>query len=184
MKNNKYFWVYLTIGILVLGGIAAYLFLGKTKTVTFTQDNLTYEITKNKITKNAVVKISYPITDDVESADFMGKKITMVPFAVNFTCAASNAAFFDIDSFDNIVASFNEGDTVSKPITQNEGFLEKLEKYEIKEFSIDFFDSEDKGKIAKCSSKEKGNENIKFEVYRDYSGVPSLFGVKIGVFGK
>lgn len=200
MKDKKNIWLYILVGVVVLGGAVWYLVWGRTKvteedgflkiekdnivteTTTFIQDELSYEITKNRVTRNAVVKISYPISDDTESMDFLGEEVTMVPFTVNFSCAMFNASFFDIDAFNETVASFNDEDTTTEPITKNEGFLEKLGEYEITEFSINFFDSEDQGKIAKCSSKEKGNENIKFEVFRDYTGLGSFFGVEIGVF--
>ncbi len=200
MKNKKKYLMYIVIAIFVVGGIVAYFLFGRTKvseeegmvkiekdnivteTTTFLLDDLSYEITKNRISKNASIKISYPIPDDVEYTDFLGEQITSVPFVVNFACVMFNASFFDLDAYQEIIEPFNEEGSESTPITENEIFAEKMQGYEIKDFSIEFIDQEDQDIIAKCSSKNKGNENIKFDVYRDYTGIGSFFGVEIGVF--
>lgn len=155
-----------------------------TETVTYidSENGITYEITKNKITKNARIDMQYPIADDAESTDFLGQQITLVPFTVNLSCAMFNAAFFDPESFKDTVASFSEDDPEAQPITANEEFSTKLEGYKVTSFTMNYFDKEDNGKIAKCSSEAKGNESIKFETYRDYSSMGSFFGMEIGVY--
>lgn len=199
-KNLKI--VLSAIGILVVGGLIYYfLFLRTditetdnaleirednivTEKVTYvdTENNFTYEFNKNKVTKNATLDITYPVADeDVNTTGFDGEEATMAPFLINFTCAILNASFFDQEEFEEIAESFgNEGE--AKPVTEDEEFAEILEDYTISSFTLSFIDQEDNEKIAKCSSNAAGVENITFEVYRDYSEIPSLFGGEIGVF--
>jgi hypothetical protein len=199
MKDKKK-WVYVVIGVVALIGLVAYLIWGRTKvtekdgvtqvekdrivteTVTYIRDDISYAITKNKITKTASVKISYPIPDDDEIVDFFGEKVTMVPFTVNFSCVIFNAAFFDIEGYNEIISSFGNEEASEEAITEDEEFLNKLGDYKVTEFYVDFFDAENQEKIAMCKSKEKGNENIKFEAFRDYADMKSFFGAQIGVF--
>jgi hypothetical protein len=154
-----------------------------TETLTYTDTNgIEYKLNKNKLTKTADISIAYTIADDVEYLDWFGTKATMAPFTINFTCAILNTAFFDPEQYQEAVKSFNKDATNTQPITSDTTFASKLEGYKISSFTINFSDKETSEKIAMCTSEAKGVESIKFESYRDYSNVGSLFGTQIGVF--
>lgn len=153
-----------------------------TDTVTYINEDIIYKITRNKVTKNATIEMDYPIPDDVESFDFLGSQVTMIPFTVNFSCATLNAAFFDPEAYQNMVAVFNDNTEETEPVTENSEFAEKLEDYTITEFQINFNDQEDKGKIAMCQSENANINEMKFEVYRDYSELGSFLSTEIGIF--
>lgn len=152
------------------------------ETATYIDEGARYDINKNKLTRTAEVTVSRAVGDSDEYMDWLGQKSTAMPFTINLSCALFTAAFFDPDNFREAVKGLNQNGAESEPITQDNEFAAKLEGFRITKFVAVFSDAETDENIASCSSTGKGNENISFEVLRDYSGVGSLFGSEIGKY--
>jgi len=145
-------------------------------------DNVSYvdgdsEITihRNKAIKKASVSMNYKIKDEDEYGDFLGQKMTFTPFLINITCAMFNTAIFNPEALEET----REND--DSEINDNK-MNSYLEGYETNKISINFIDAEDNKPIASCESVQAGNENINFDISRDYSEIGSMFGAEIGKY--
>jgi hypothetical protein len=153
--------------------------------INYTDKNgMQYDIVKNKVTKQAEITMQYPVPDNIEYGEFLGKKTTLMPFAFNLTCGMFNAAFFDQAKFQETVDGLNSagGDSSKPAIADDQEFKDKLEGYTVVFFAINFYDKEDNAKIARCASRDKDIKKAQVEVFRDYTGVPSFLDVKLGDF--
>jgi hypothetical protein len=150
-----------------------------TQETSYEKDGNLFRFTKNRITKTASFDMVYNLADKDEFSDFMGTKITTVPFLVNFLCGTLNQAFFDPEALKAAIASNSADTTKATNITDDNQFKNALAGYKVSEFSLDFKDKA--GQIATCQSTQKGFENIKFTVVRDFSSYDSFLGQKIGV---
>jgi len=184
MHKKIYFTLSILLAVLFLGGCSK---VEQTETGTkitenkIITDDVSYvdgdsEVTihRNKATKNASVAMKYKIKDEDEFTDFFGQKVTSSPFLINLTCAMFNAAVFNPESLKDLQESDD---------TESENKMNSyLDGYTTNKISIEFIDAEDNQPIASCESEKAGNENIKFDVSRDYSDVGSMFGAEIGKY--
>ncbi len=145
-----------------------------TDDVSYVTDDTEVTIRRNKVTKQASIEMVYKIKDEDEYDDFMGEQMTMVPFLVNTSCSLFTTAIFDPEAF----AEWEEDEKAQKD-DQMDSYLEG---YTTNKITIKFVDAENNEKIANCESTKAGLENIKFDIFKDYSDVSSLFGIKIGEY--
>ncbi|MFH1585852.1 MAG: hypothetical protein ABIB79_03730 [archaeon] len=183
-KNQKYI-----LGSIVVGAIVIWaLFIGFSKTVdegvtgresilteslAFSDENMQGQITKNKLTNTASIDISFSINDTDEYMDFFGEKVTAVPMMVNLFCGLFTTAFFNPSALQELQS---EGNITS----ENNDLTSLVGDTTIQSAKITFIDKETNQKIADCTATGANWEDIKFNVYRDYSDVGSLFGAQIG----
>ena len=145
-----------------------------TDDVSYVDGDSEVTIHRNKVTKNASVVIKYKIKDEDEYTDFFGQKVTSSPFLINLTCAMFNAAVFNPEALKDL-----EG---SEDVQTENKMNSYLDGYTTNKISINFIDAEDNYPIASCESEKVGNENIKFNISRDYFDVGSMFGAEIGKY--
>ncbi len=150
-----------------------------TQETSYIKDGNLFKFTKNRITKTATFDMVYTLADKDEFSDFMGTKVTTVPFLINFLCGTLNQAFFDPEALKATLASSSADTTKVSAVTDDNQFKNTLAGYKVSQFSLDFKDKA--GQIATCQSNQKGFENMKFTVVRDFSAYDSFFGQKIGV---
>jgi hypothetical protein len=194
----KKYYLIVAVALLLVGGIAYYIFSNKvevdkeggvltkkdaiiTQQTSYEKDGTLFKFTKNRISKTANVEMQYGISDKDEFTDFMGEKITIAPFLINFLCATLNTAFYDPESLKDATSSAQANEDKAKNITEDSQFKSSLEGYKITDFKLEFKDKESNEQIASCQSYQKGFGNIKFVTVRDYSGYSSFLGQKIGV---
>lgn len=198
MKNKKFtLLIPIVLLLIIVGGIVYYVFSNRievdkeggvttkkdtvvTQEVTYEKDGTVFKFTKNRVSKTATVEMKYGISDKDEFTDFLGSKVTMAPFFINLLCGSLNRAFFDPESLNEAT----EGADKAKNLTEDNQFKSALEGYRVSDFKIEFMDKESNEQIATCQSSQKGFENIKFIVTRDYSAYGSFLGHKIGVIPK
>lgn len=143
-----------------------------TESLYFDDSDMDGKIMKNKLTKTATVEINQYIDDETEYMDFLGEKVTGVPFIVNIGCGLFGLAFFNQSALADLQ---EEGNMTSEDNQQI-----SLEDYTVKSASIIFLDKETNEKIAECTSTGPTWDDINFKAYRDYSDVGSFFGAEIG----
>lgn len=148
--------------------------------VSYEKDGTVFKFTKNRVNRTAIINMQYPMADKDEYGDFMGSQVTMAPFMVNLLCGMLNQAFYDPEALQEASKDASQ----AAKITEDSEFKSALEGYKVSEFKIDFKDKETNEPIASCQSNQKGFENIKFTVTRDYSDTPSFFNQQIGVVQK
>lgn len=194
---NKKITLPIMLLIILAGGIGYYVFTNKVEVdkeggvttkkdalvaqeVSYEKDGTVFKFTKNRVNRTALINMQYPIADKDEYSDFMGTQVTMAPFMVNLLCGMLNQAFYDPQALQKASKDASQ----AAKITEDSEFKNALEGYKVAEFKIDFKDKETNEPIASCQSGQKGFENIKFTVVRDYSKVASFFGQQIGVVQK
>lgn len=150
-----------------------------TQETSYIKDGNLFKFTKNRITKTATFDMVYTLADKDEFSDFMGTKVTTAPFLINLLCGTLNKSFFDPAALQAASASSSADTSKASNVTDDNQFKNALTGYKVTEFSLDFKDKA--GEIASCQSNQKGFENIKFTVVRDYSAYNSFLGQKIGV---
>jgi hypothetical protein len=153
-----------------------------TQELSYIKDGNLFKFTKNRITKTAKFSMVYTFAEKDEFLDFMGTKVTSVPFTINLFCGTLNQAFFDTEALKAAMASSSADTTKASSVTDDNQFKNTLAGYKVTEFILDFKDKS--GQIATCQSTQKGFENMKFTVVRDYSSTASFFRQKIGVVSK
>gem|GEM_PF-2245055 len=142
--------------------------------VSYVTDVSEVTIHRNKVTKKADVDMKYKIKDQDEYTEALGQKSTMVPFLVNATCSMLTTAVFEPEK----LSQLSDADK-SKEDDQMNNYLKG---YTPTGFKLSFLDAETSENIASCESSQAGNNNIKFQVFRDYNNVGSILNAKIGVF--
>ena len=190
---NKKIALPILLLVVIAGGIIFYIFSNKvevdkeggvttkkdavvTQEVSYEKDGTTFKFTKNRLTKSANIEMQYGIPDKDEYGDFLGNKVTMAPFLINLLCSTLNQAFYDPQK----PQEASQDASQAAKLTEDSEFKSALEGYKVTDFKMEFKDKETNEFIATCQSSQKGFENIKFTVVRDYSGVDSFFGQKIG----
>ncbi|SRR6266568_1230932 len=153
-----------------------------TQETSYVKDGNLFKFTKNRITKTATFDMVYTLADKDEFSDFMGTKVTTAPFLINLLCGTLNQSFFDPAALKAAMASSSADTSKAGSVTDDNQFKNALTGYKVTDFSLDFKDKA--GQIATCQSSQKGFENIKFTVVRDYSAYNSFLGQKIGVVQK
>lgn len=151
-----------------------------TDDVSYIEDGVEVTIKRNKVTKKASVEMIYNIKEDDEYDDFLGEKVTMIPTIFNMTCSMLTMSMFDQGRLEKLI---EDGELNKSEDPKDEEIKNHLEGYTVEKISIKFIDAESGEDIAHCESRMAGNENIKVDIFRDYSDVSSLFDVKIGDFG-
>jgi hypothetical protein len=151
-----------------------------TDDVSYIEDGTEVTIKRNKVNKKASVEMIYNIKDEDEYDDFLGEKVTMVPMMFNMACSMLTMSMFDPEGLEKLI---EEGELKEGEDPKDEEMKNHLEGYTVEKISIKFIDAESREDIAYCESRMAGNENIKVDIFRDYSDVSSLFDVKIGDFG-
>lgn len=148
--------------------------------VSYEKDGNVFKFTKNRVNRTAIINMQYPLADKDEYSDFMGSQVTMTPFMVNMLCGLLNQAFYEPEKLQEATKESSQ----AASITEDDEFKNALDGYRVSEFRINFKDKETSEPIASCQSSQKGFENIKFTVTRDYSDTPSFFNQQIGVVQK
>lgn len=138
----------------------------------FNEGDMEGKIIKNKLTQTATIDINSYINDSIEYVDFLGERITGAPFLINYFCVLFATAFFDETALQELQKEGN--------ITTEGDEQISLEGYTVKSASTSFYDKETNEKIATCVSTGSEWDDIKFETYRDYSNVGSIFDAEIG----
>jgi len=139
----------------------------------FSDDKTSGEITKNKLTKTAEVKMTMRLNDSEEYGDFMGEQVATAPFMINMACGLFAVAFFNQSALAELQDSGNM--TIE---SEEDNTLNALEGYTVTKSSLEFIDYEDKTKIADCTATGGSWDYIKFNAYRKYES--SFFGMQIG----
>ena len=147
-----------------------------TDDISYVDGDSEFIIHRNKVTRNASVSMKYKIKNEDEYGDFFGQRMTFSPFLINLTCAMFNAAIFNPEALKDI----ND----SEDFQSDDKMNSYLEGYTKNKITIEFIDAEDGELIASCESTQAGNENIKFNVFRDYTDINSMFGAEIGKYEK
>jgi len=145
-----------------------------TDDVSYITEDSEVTIRRNKVTRIASIEMLYKIKDEDEYDDFFGEQMTMVPFLVNTSCALFTTAIFDPEAF----ADWEEDEKAQK----DDEMDTYLDGYTTNKITLRFVDAESNEKIANCESTRNDFENIKFEIFKDYSDVSSFFGVKMGEY--
>lgn len=145
---------------------------------TYEKDQTKFVFRKNRVNKTAEVAMTHAVTDSDEFSEFMGEQVTTAPFLINMFCSIMNQAFYDPDS---LATATDSADTsVGSEFKNDSELKQNLAEYTVTNYQLNFVDAETQEPIASCQATEKGFENIKFDVQRDYSGYGSFFGMEIG----
>lgn len=144
-----------------------------TDKIIFKDEHASGEISKNKLTKTATIGMTWFINDTDEWVNFIGEKVTIVPFMVNLACGLFTVAFFNETALKELQESGNMSIGEEKERSSLEG-------YKVTKASLVFKDKETNEKIADCTATGPRWEDISFNAYRDYSGMSSFFGMEIG----
>jgi hypothetical protein len=194
---NKKITLPIVFALIIVAGILYYIFSNKVEVdkeggvttkkdalviqeVSYEKDGTVFKFTKNRMNRTAIVNMRYALSDTDEFGDFMGSKVTMAPFMINYLCSVINQAFYEPQALQNDTKDASQ----AAKLTDDSEFKNALGGYTVSEFKIDFVDKESSEAIASCQSARKGFENIKFTAVRDYSKYDSFFGQKIGVAEK
>ena len=121
------------------------------------------EIIKNKITKTARVEMSIYLEDDEEYAEIFDEKVAMAPFLIEMSCGFITLAFFNATALEE---AFREGNLTLESSTEDEE--NPLEGYTVEKVHIEFFDFEDKTKIAECTATGLTEKDTQIKFFREY----------------